>query len=297
MNKTLEDMKPLIIKNTIQTISKKLSFFCISMMITALISCSNENEEPDLALEEKASANDESLEEYYFNDAGDIAMEAFASEDESLAGGKLSTDSRLSGALVLRTGPFISGNLRIDFGNGSTHIHGNLRKGLIIIDHVGRWNVEGSQWTITFSGYTINGIKIEGIKQVTVTSVTDNVITHDVKLLNGKITWPDGSVATRECHHIRERERHENHLLDRLIVYGNGQGMLRNGRGFSIEILERLIYYRACAAEGVLIPLQGKKLIKHGERELTVDYGDGACDNIVSLTNNAGVSIRYEVSK
>jgi hypothetical protein len=290
-------MKTLIMKNTIQTISKKLFFFCISMMITALISCSNENEEPDLDFDEKASANDESLEEYYFSDAGDIAMEAFVNEDESQAGGKLSTDSRLSGAIILRTGPFISGNLRIDFGNGCVDIHGNLRKGLIIIDHVGRWNVEGSQWIITFSGYTINGIKIEGTKQVTVMSVTAELITRDVKLLNGRITWPDGSVATRECHYIRERERHENHLLDRLIVYGNAQGTFRTGRGFSIEILERLIYDRTCVEDGVFIPVQGKKLIKHGERELTVDYGDGACDNIVSLTNKAGVSIRYEFSK
>ena len=290
-------MKTLTIKNTIQTLSKKLFFFGISMLLTALISCSNEDAAPDLPFDEKESANSESLEDYYFNDADDIAMEAFANEDGSQSGGKVSTDSRLSGAIILRTGPFISGNLRIDFGTGCTDIRGNLRKGLIIIDHVGRWNEEGAQWTITFLGYSINGIKIEGTKQVTVTSVTDTLIVHDVKLLNGKITWLDGSVATRACHHTRERERHENHLLDRLIVYGNAQGTFRNGRGFTIEILERLVYSRACAEEGVFIAVKGKKLIKHGDRELTVDYGDGACDNIVTLTNKAGVSVRYEVNK
>lgn len=290
-------MKTQIIKNTIYALSKKLFFFCLSMAFTALISCSNEEGAPDISSDEKEAANFESVENYYYDDADDLAMEAFVSEDESLSGGKVSTDARLTGAVVLRIGTFSSGSLRIDFGTGCSDLRGNVRKGLIIIDHVGRWNEEGAHWTITFSGYTINGILLEGTRTVTVTSVTDTVITHDVDLVNGKITWPDGSFATRECHHTREYERNENHLLDRLIVYGNAQGTLRNGRGFSIEILERLIYDRSCANEGVFIAVQGKKLIKHGDRELTIDYGDGTCDNIVTLTNKAGISIRYEVGK
>jgi hypothetical protein len=45
----------------------------------------------------------------------------------------------------------------------------------------------------------------------------------------------------------------------------------------------------------VIIPTSGVKLIKHGDRELTVDYGDGTCDNIVTLTNKNGRTVRYEV--
>jgi hypothetical protein len=61
--------------------------------------------------------------------------------------------------------------------------------------------------------------------------------------------------------------------------------------------LEELVYDRSCLAEGVFIAVQGKKLVKHGARELTIDYGDGTCDNLVTLTNKSGVSLRYEVSK
>ncbi|HWA35059.1 MAG TPA: hypothetical protein VG737_13050, partial [Cyclobacteriaceae bacterium] len=68
-----------------------------------------------------------------------------------------------------------------------------------------------------------------------------------------------------------------------------------SGEGYSIEILERLIYRRACAALGILIPSSGVKLIKSGDRELTVDYGDGSCDNFVTITNKNGRTIRYEV--
>jgi hypothetical protein len=292
-------MKTSNLKNTLYLLSKKVFFFCVSMTFTALISCSNNDEDaaPDMSSDEKESVSLESQDDYYFDDAEDIAMEAFVSEEEGDAGGKVSTDARLTGAVVLRIGTFSSGSLKIDFGAGCTDSKGNVRKGLIIIDHVGRWNEEGAQWTITFSGYSINGIAIEGTRKVTVAAVTEFIITHDVELIDGKITWPDGSVALRTCHYIRERERNATQLLDRLIVYGEAQGTLRNGRGYTIEIKEELIYDRSCAESGVFIAVQGKKFITHGDRELTIDYGNGTCDNIVTLTNKAGISVQYEVSK
>ena len=283
-------------KNTLNLLARKLFFFSLSTALTVFVACSNENNtEPDFSSDDKENASFEVEEDYYFDDADDIATEAFASEDQSSTGGRVASDDRLTGAIVARVGLFSQGSFRVNFGEGCKDLRGNLRKGLIIIDHVGRWNEVGAHWTITFVGYSMNGVKIEGTRNVTVTGATETLITHEVELIGGKITWPDGSIATREGHHIREHERNENHLLDRLIIYGTAQGTLRNGRSFSIEILERLIYDRSCAALGVIIPVQGKKVIKHGERELTVDYGDGTCDNFVTLTNKSGQTVRYEV--
>jgi hypothetical protein len=287
------------IQNVLLTISRKLFFFCLSMVFTAFIACSNEAEDasPDVSSDEKQAINFESQDDYYYDDADDIAMEAFVNEEAEASGGKTSTDIRLSGAVVVRVGTFSNGTLKIDFGAGCTDARGNVRKGMILLEHIGRWNEEGAQWTITFSGYSINGITIEGTRKVTVASVTEFIITHDIELIDGKITWPDGSFATRTCHYIREREHDGSQLLNRLIIYGNAQGTLRNGRGFSIEIQEELVYDRACWESGVFIAVQGQKLITHGDHQLTIDYGDGTCDNMVTLTNKAGVSVQYEVSK
>ncbi len=283
-------------KNTLNFLARKLFFFSLSMAFTVFVACSNENNtEPDFSSEDKENASFEVEEDYYFDDSDDIATEALVAEDQGTTGGRIVSDDRLTGAVVVRVGASIQGSLRVNFGEGCKDLRGNLRKGLIVIDHVGRWNEAGAQWTITFVGYSMNGVKIEGTRKVTVTSATDTLIIRDVELIGGKITWPDGRVATREGHHIREHELNENHLLDRLIVYGTAQGTLRNGKSFYIEILERLIYDRSCAAAGVTIPVQGKKLIKHGDRELTIDYGDGTCDNFVTLTNKAGMTVRYEV--
>ncbi|WP_276369353.1 hypothetical protein [Chryseolinea sp. H1M3-3] len=292
-------MKTPIIKNIMVTLSRKIFFFCLSMAFTAFIACSNEAEDasPNLSPDERETASSESQHDYYFNDADELAMEAFVSEDAQATGGKVTTDIRLSGAVVVRAGTFSNGSLKIDFGAGCTDAGGNVRKGLIILEHVGRWKEAGAQWTITFSGYSINGIAIEGTRKVTVTNVTDISITHDVELFDGKITWPDGTVATRTCHFIRKQEYNGSQLLSRLIVNGDAQGTSRIGKSFTVKIQEELVYDRSCFDAGVFIAVQGKKLIKHGDLELTIDYGDGSCDNTVTLTNKAGVTIQYEVSK
>lgn len=273
----------------------RLTLLFMGIMISLLVSCNNDDATPDFTADDTESAGLDAMDDYYFDDADDLATEALSSEDQS--GGRLSSDERLVCAQLFHTGTKESGTLTIDFGDGCTDPRGNVRTGSIIVDRKGAWNATGSTWRITFLAYSINGITIEGTRTVTVVSVTDSLIVSDVTLVGGKITWPDGRFATREVNRRREHERHGNHLLDRLIIYGTAHGALRNGRGYVIEILERLIYDRTCAAEGVIIPVKGVKFIKHGDRELTVDYGDGACDNVVTLTNKNGRTVRYEVGK
>lgn len=273
----------------------RLALLFIGIMISLLVSCNNDDATPDFTAEDTESAGLDAMDDYYFDDADDLAAEALASEDHS--GGRRSTDERLTCAEVSYSGTKVSGTLTINFGESCTDPHGNVRSGSIVVGHSGAWNVPGSTWSITSLSYSINGVAIEGTRTVTVVSATDSLIVCDVTLLGGKITWPDGRFSTRELSRRREYERHENHLLDRLIIYGTAQGALRNGRGYVIRILEPLIYDRSCAAEGVIIPVTGVKFIKHGNRELTVDYGDGTCDNIVTLTNKNGRTVRYEVGK
>ncbi len=290
-------MKTLNITNSLNALRGKIYFLFVGLSLALLVSCNNDETTPDFSPEEIEDANLDALEDSYFDDGDDMVTEAFTSTDADLSGGKVNSDERLLCATLTRSGSKGDGSLRLDFGAGCTDPRGNVRTGAIVVVHEGSWNEAGSQWSITFEEYSINGIKIEGTRTVTVVSVTDSLVVYEVVLADGKITWPDGRVATREVNRRREHERNENNILDRLIIYGTAQGTFRNGRGYSIEILERLIYRRACAAEGVIIPVSGVKLIKHGNRELTVDYGDGTCDNIVTLTNKNGRTFRYEVKK
>lgn len=290
-------MKTLNISNSLSPWIGKFYFLIMGLSLTLLVSCNNDETTPDLSAEEIEDANLDAIEDSYFDDGDDLVTEAFASTDADLSGGRVYSDERLLCATLTRSGSKAEGGLRVDFGTGCTDPRGNVRTGAIVVVHEGSWNEAGSQWAVSFEDYSINGIQVEGTRKITVVSVTDSLTVYEVILTGGQLSWPDGRVATREVNRRREHERNENNLLDRLIIYGTAHGTFRNGRGYSIEILERLIYRRACAAEGVIIPVSGVKLIKHGDRELTVDYGDGTCDNFVTLTNKNGRTARYEVKK
>ncbi len=289
-------MKTVNIARPVHALTEKLSILCLSLALTLLVSCNSDEAAPDFSAEDTESASSDAVEDSYFEDADDLMTGALAAEDVE-SGGRVSTDERLTCATRERLGTKESGRLRVDFGAGCTDQRGNVRRGAIVVEHTGRWNVPGSILNISYENYSINDISMEGNRKVTVVSVVDSTTTYDIVLTGGRITWEDGRVATREVNRRRIHERHSNQLLNRLIIYGIAQGTFRNGRGYSIEILERLIYTHACLAEGVIIPVSGVKLIKHVGRELTVDYGDGTCDNIVTLTNKDGRTIQYEVGK
>jgi hypothetical protein len=281
--------------NALHMTSKNLFYAFLAAFIFTLAAC-HQDETPGFSSEDTEDASLDAIEDSYFDDADDLVGEAFAAA-EGAVNGKKATDDRLSCATVTYDGDGSTGILRIDFGDGCIDPRGNNRSGVMVITHTGAWNLAGSTWSISFDGYMINEHAIEGTRTVTVVSYTEQLSVYDVVLVGGRITSPDGRVATREVTRRREHERNENNLLDRLIIYGSAQGTLRNGRGYSIEILEPLVYTRACAAEGVFIPVSGVKFVTKGLRELTIDYGNGACDNLVTLTNKNGRTVEYEVKK
>jgi hypothetical protein len=148
---------------------------------------------------------------------------------------------------------------------------------------------------LTFVDFYVGDVKIEGTRKVTLLQADANVTIEQIDVEDGRITWPDGTIAKRRLHRKRERH-HEGNLLNRLIIYGTEEGNHRNGRGFYIEILEPLVFDRECAQSlGFPLAVEGKKLIKHGDREITVDYGDGTCDNKVQITNKNGRTWDYDL--
>lgn len=290
-------MKTLVKEKT--TGSLILFVVIIGLMTLVLTSCNEDKITADTTLEDQESVELDNMDEYYLEDADDIASNILEKES-GISGGKVAdedADSRLACAEITRTGTEESGTIVVDFGDGCEDSKGNVRKGKIIIEFSGRWFLAGSFWSIEFVDYSINGIAITGLRTVTnISEESSDTLVFEIKM-QATITWPDGTVVTRNIHRKRHRVMHDNNILDRLIVYGTEEINHRNGRGFYIEILEPLVYSEVCAEEGVIIPVEGVKLIKHGKREVTVDYGDGTCDNIVTLTNKDGRTWRYEVGK
>jgi hypothetical protein len=278
---------------TSRLIARQASYVLAVLAGLAVVAC---DPDVDFSAEDqldKEAIAAESDENFFYEDVDDMTAVAL---EEDLAGGKAQGDDRLNGATVTREGDVEEGTLRINFGaNDVADAKGRNRRGAIVITYSGRQDRSNSTRTITFENFFVDGVKIEGTRTVTVVSFTADLIVEDIDVEDGVITFPNGDIARRELHRRRECHR-TNNILDRLIIYGTESGNHRNGRGFQIEILEALVFDRECMEQNdVLIAVDGKKKISHGNREITVEYGDGTCDNLVTITNKNGRTWEYEV--
>lgn len=258
-------------------------------------SCDTPETVSDFSAEDSESVVQESEEDAPIEDTDDLGLQTLSSHQD--AGGRVESDSRFRCATITRNGNKAEGSLVVDFGEGCQDAQGRTRRGKLLIEYRGRWSVAGSSWRLRFQDFYFNGVGIQGTRTVTNISTDSLNLAFDVVLEDGQASYPDGSIARRRLHHIRKHERDGNNVLDRLIVYGTAEGNNRSGRGYTIEIIEPLVYNRRCADEGVFIAVQGKKLVKSGDRELTIDYGDGRCDNTVTLINKNGRTKEYTVKQ
>ena len=72
-------------------------------------------------------------------------------------------------------------------------------------------------------------------------------------------------------------------------------GTNRRGKDYSVQITTPLQYFASCGRR-VHIPVIGVKQVTVDGKAYTVDYGDGTCDNLVTVTAN-GVSKTVKVEK
>ena len=56
-----------------------------------------------------------------------------------------------------------------------------------------------------------------------------------------------------------------------------------------------LIYKRGCQATRIRVAVQGTKTFTYGEDQIVVDFGDGDCDNMVTVTRD-GETFEREIN-
>jgi hypothetical protein len=178
-----------------------------------------------------------------------------------------------------------AGTLTIDFGSlGCADGKGNVRKGKIILNYSGG-PVGSVGFTVvtTFDNYYINGIKLEGTRTIErQASESQSIIIHTIDLENGKATWPDGTFATRTSSFTRTVN-----LGTTITLTGTASGTGRKDRSYTMTIQEALVYKTACIAEGIYMAVDGKKTFTtDNTKQITIEFGDGTCDKVVTLTIN-----------
>ncbi|MFC5625476.1 hypothetical protein [Algoriphagus winogradskyi] len=179
--------------------------------------------------------------------------------------------------------------IKVDFGDGCTSVNGIIRKGIVNLAYTGNLLITGAKITTTFEDYEVNGHKIEGTRTLTNKGVSleNGTITLEVKIQNGKVTWSDNTFVTLTSDQVRVIKLGTQGEYEASIT-GTASGTSRAGLNYTSSIAEPLIYTKSCIDSGVKIPNSGILAFQYSGIEVTVDYGDGACDKMATIFYPSG---------
>ena len=77
-----------------------------------------------------------------------------------------------------------------------------------------------------------------------------------------------------------------NPLNNEVWIEGSGTGVNRNGKTYTTTITQKLIFKRSCREQSAFFPSSGIKEILVEEVGIVVDFGEGTCDNTVTVIVN-----------
>jgi hypothetical protein len=169
----------------------------------------------------------------------------------------------------------------IDFGTSCTH-NGITRSGKINIVLTDSVRKTGSQATMTFTNYFVNLYKVEGTYTWTNTS-TIGTRSWTRVTTGGKITAPDGRWWNHEGNRTVTQTAGVGTAtpIDDIFSVFPGTHTVTNSSNISrtCTILEALQRKVACANID-----KGKIKVQGPNHYAVIDFGDGTCDNLATLS-------------
>lgn len=182
-------------------------------------------------------------------------------------------------------GEFWPRSWALDYGTENCECFpGNNKRGKINVSLSDWWKNEGSFKEITFEDFYINDNKMEGVKTTRNTGLNEiGNLTFAKKVTDAKLTYPDESVITWSCEKFSEQVEGASTLLfadDAWAVTGSGSGVNLDAKSYTMEITAELIYNN-----GYFYPVSGiMEISTEGEDLKVINYGDGECDNLITVT-------------
>ncbi len=263
------------------------SLVLISASALVFAGCKKNQEDNDTS-----TASDNAFAESSFNDVTNITDEAGRSG--SLTNYRLGGDDGLLTSCATITFDSLNTSdqdtLLINFGSTDcTGNDGRQRRGEIIVSYSGHYRDSASVHTITFNNYFVNDNQILGTK--TVTNLGHNSAGHLVYAIHvaGQIVLANnGGTVTWNSDRQREWTQGESTLIwsdDVYSVTGTASGTGANGHSFTVNITSPLIRVMSIGCRRHFV--QGTfDLTPDNKPVRTVDFGNGACDDLATVTIN-----------
>jgi len=250
------------------------------------VSCNrDENVQPGTDTEEEQTVESAST----GDDASDDALEMSYQAEHQLS---VSSGRVKNNMCAVITKDTVNKIITIDFGDGCVGPWGRERKGKIIIAYSSKVGDSLANRIITFENYFVNNKGVTGtieLRDVSINSEGHLVSTNRLKDLT--ITFPNGQKIVYNGSRTREwlaGQGDDDPTNNKYRITGSVTGESTWGRSFTQEITVPIISDWSCAAEGGFARVSGvvemTKLNGYSVRKRTVDYGDGTCDNVITIT-------------
>ena len=190
----------------------------------------------------------------------------------------------------------------VDFGvDGCTLDNGNIVKGKMVISFSNDFSASTQTISYTFEGFYHNGKLLQGSKSIVRTVKSTDLLAEAHPVLTAAIdltiTFDDGSVYIRKSSLVKEMtagyDTWFNWEDNVFVVTGSGTTTLPNGDTFSAEITTPLEFIASCRKS---FPVKGVVEITKNSALATIDFGDGDCDTLASVTKD-GVTEEVDLKK
>jgi hypothetical protein len=265
---------------------KKIPALLACSVLFFSIACNKANDTVDEVETTFELSGNQAISESLADDANVVFFEAAV--NKGLTGARTSgvdeTTNSLSCANVTVTPQnTFPKTIVIDFGTGCSSIDGISRKGKINIVLSDSVRHPGATATMNFENYSVSDYKVEGTITWTNTS-TPNGASWTRSISNGKITAPGGNLywlhtGTTTVTQTAGGGTPLNLLDDVFSITGNHTVTNAAGKSRTATVTEALEKKTICHNV-----TKGKIKIEGPNHFAIIDYGDGACDNIVTIS-------------
>ncbi len=168
--------------------------------------------------------------------------------------------------------------------------NGAVRNGSIIVNYTLRplIGARAANVIITFDNYTMDGVSVEG---TITTTFGGTIIKPEIHILadNMLATFPDErtlSWSSDKTFTIVSGFGDGDFTTNIIEMSGTASGVNRKGESYS-SVYNTVRVERSCEAG---YPVSGTVTIESDKGTSVIDYGEGTCDNVISVTNN-GITI------
>ncbi len=273
----------------------------VGVIFSALFfSCKKNQEQVD---NDTSSATDNSLAQQSFNDLGTMADEALRNGTSNIykldnPNSVLSTCATIDLASGTKVNFNSDGKDTITVNFGSTNClcnDGRYRRGIVQFVYTGLYRTLGTVITVTPTNYYVNDYAVQGTKTVTNNGSGNGYQLRHTIVVNGTIIKPNnGGTITWSSNRTRDWVSGDTTLMwddDVYHINGNANGTSANGTSFTSTIISPLVRkFDPANPTCKKYFIQGTiDHIPTGKPTRTIDFGNGTCDNIGTVTVNGNV--------